>query len=537
MLSVARFTRSSHARLPSASCGSDSSIRQWEARRFWYRRAVISRGAYERALIREDACGEADIDESERAGFRRQIAQRCLFGVDLNPTAVQLARLSLWLATLSASKPLTFLDHRLVCGDSLLGASPVDVARQPPTAGRRSAQRIETPLFAEADLELSLARAVGERRWLAETSDDTSDVVREKERRSSRLRKMTHWKAVADLWCACWMWPSDADAPDAALFSSLSDEVTKGRSALPQNTAASLLKHAGDVAQQRRFFHWALEFPEAYFDDQGQPLPNPGFDAVLGNPPWDMLRAGGGEKRFFRSSGVYRHLGGGHINRYQVFLERALMLAKRGGRVGLVLPSGFATDHTAAPLRRHLLAHSSVDTISGFDNRKAIFPIHRSVRFMICTTSIGAPTSRIACRFGIDDPALLERIPDAGDRANGYLIRSRSPQRLITALSGDKLTIPDLRSEADVRILESIIHRVPTLGDAEGWNVRFGRELNATDDRAALSHGPRRIACSGRQTHRAVSRSSRSNEPAHPEQNRSETARPPHIHEASARLP
>ena len=93
--------------------------------------------AYERALIREDACGESDIDEGDRAGFRRQIAQRCLFGVDLNPTAVQLARLSLWLATLSANKPLTFLDHRLVCGDSLLGASPVDIARQPPTAGRR----------------------------------------------------------------------------------------------------------------------------------------------------------------------------------------------------------------------------------------------------------------------------------------------------------------------------------------------------------------------------------------------------------------
>ena len=61
-----------------------------------------------------------------------------------------------------------------------------------------------------------------------------------------------------------------------------------------------------------------------------------------------------GEKPFFRSSGIYRHQGGGHINRYQVFVERALMLAKRGGRIGLVLPSGFATDHTAAPLRRRL---------------------------------------------------------------------------------------------------------------------------------------------------------------------------------------
>ena len=65
-----------------------------------------------------------------------------------------------------------------------------------------------------------------------------------------------------------------------------------------------------------------------------RPLPdNPGFDAVLGNPPWDVLRADSGEKPFFRSSGIYRHQGGGHINRYQVFVERALMLARRGGRV------------------------------------------------------------------------------------------------------------------------------------------------------------------------------------------------------------
>ena len=90
--------------------------------------------AYERALVREGLTDEADIDDADRALFRRLVAQRCLFGVDLNPTAVQLARLSLWLATLSANKPLTFLDHHLVCGNSLIGASPIDMARQPPGA-------------------------------------------------------------------------------------------------------------------------------------------------------------------------------------------------------------------------------------------------------------------------------------------------------------------------------------------------------------------------------------------------------------------
>ena len=301
-----------------------------------------------------------------------------------------------------------------------------------------------------------------------------------------------------------------ATAPGAGVFASLSDRLAGGHSALPDNLAASLLKQSQAVARSRGFFHWALEFPEAYFDDRGRPLANPGFDAVVGNPPWDMLRADSGEKPFFRRSGIYRHQGSGHINRYQVFVERALMLTKRAGRIGLVLPSGFATDHTAAPLRRRLLTHSNVDTLSGFENRKAIFPIHRSVRFVICTSTVGAATSRIACRFGIDDPTVLEGIPDAGDRPDVASHPITLTPALIAALTGDTLAIPDLRSAEDVRIVEGIVHRMPRLGDADGWNVRFGRELNATDDRSALSYWARWPACSRRQAHRAVSRPPRS---------------------------
>ena len=453
-------------------------------------------GAYEGALLRENVCREADLSDSDRAVFRRQIAQRCLFGVDLNPTAVQLGRLSLWLATLSANKPLTFLDHRLVCGDSLLGASPTDIARQPPAPGaiHGSSHKSQVPLFADEDLEPTLARAVEQRRWMAETSDDTVEVVREKERRLHALGRGGLWKSIADLWCSCWMWPERETAPGPAVFASLADDLSHRHSALPRALAAALMNQSKDVARSRRFFHWVLEFPEIYVDDGGKPLANPGFDAVLGNPPWDMLRAGSGEKPFFRGSGIYRHQGGGHINRYQLFLERALMLSKRGGRIGLVLPSGFATDHTAAPLRRRLMTHASVDTISGFDNRKAIFPIHRSVHFMICTATAGEPTSRIACRFGIDDSTDLESMPDAPGIATGRADSITLTPALIRALTGDRLAIPELRCEADVRILEGIAHRVPRLGGEDGWGARFGRELNATDDRRHFHRGGRGLA-------------------------------------------
>ena len=92
---------------------------------------------YERALVDEGRCAESDLDPDARAGIRRLVAGRCLAGVDANPVAVQLARLSLWLATLARDKPLSFFDHQLRCGDSLIGASPDDLWRLSQTDRRR----------------------------------------------------------------------------------------------------------------------------------------------------------------------------------------------------------------------------------------------------------------------------------------------------------------------------------------------------------------------------------------------------------------
>jgi hypothetical protein len=444
--------------------------------------------AYEHALIRDGECHPDEVDEAARAGFRRQIAQRCLYGVDVNPTAVQLARLSLWLATLAADKPLTFLDHHLIVGDSLLGASLVDVARRPPPgrSGSHAPSR-EMPLFADTDLEPSLAAIVADRRWMADTPDDRLDVVREKERRLEQIGRGHRWKALADLWCACWMWPDRASAPDAAIFASLTDALVRGKCELPSAVTDRLLSTARAVSASRRFFHWMAEFPEIHFRSDGEPESNPGFDAVLGNPPWDMLRADSPDKRFIRDAGIYRLQGGGHVNRYQLFLERAMALMKGGGRLGLVLPWGIASDHTSAPLRRRLLEQYNVDTLIGFDNRQAIFPIHRSVRFVLCTATAGSKTSQISCRFGIEDPRALDSLPDGGTSAELYPITMTST--FIARVGGENLTIPDLRTAIDLKMVERIANEFPRLSDAEGWGARFGRELNATDDRPYFHHG------------------------------------------------
>ena len=177
---------------------------------------------------------------SDRADFRRAIAQRCLYGVDLNPMAVQLARLSLWLATLAADKPLTFLDHRLRVGNSLIGASIDDLMRAPVTG--RGQKPKDLPLFPEQELQFTLRTAVGVRRGLAEVPDDTLEQVRSKERSLASLGgaggPLEKWRSSADLWCAAYL---DDRWREKGVFGVIRDSLVPGSGALPPHVAAPLV--------------------------------------------------------------------------------------------------------------------------------------------------------------------------------------------------------------------------------------------------------------------------------------------------------
>ncbi|HET9263175.1 MAG TPA: N-6 DNA methylase [Vicinamibacterales bacterium] len=452
--------------------------------------------AYEAALVREGGFAASDITEHERVEFRRAIAQRCLFGVDLNPMAVQLGRLSLWLATLSADRPLSFLDHRLRVGNSLVGATLEDLRRQPPSAGR-GVRPADLPLFDGTQAMGSIGAAVAIRSQIALEPDDSLACVRAKEQALARLTHtssaLMRWKAAADLWCAGWF--RSASRRQAALaFGALMDGLLGRGSSLPAAAAAPLLAEAREIAGQERFFHWTLEYPEIFYDAEGQPLEPAGFDAILGNPPWEMLRADRGTTdartrrrddasrlhAFARSSGVYRFQGTGHANLYQLFIDRAAGLLRPGGRLGMVLPSGFALDHGSAPLRRALFDRMQVDGLISIENRQGVFPIHRGLRFLILSATKDGRTTDLPCRFGIGTPEMLDSLPDTGRDSEAVLL-SRG---LIERLSGSSMAVPELRTTRDVAIVSDLAFRWPTLADENGWNVRFGRELNATDDRA-----------------------------------------------------
>jgi hypothetical protein len=443
----------------------------------------------ERAYIEEGVWSAGEVRATDRASVARRIGEQCLFGVDLNPVAVQLARLSLWLTTLAGDRPLTFLDHHLVTGNSLLGARLADLAR--PFGTSRHRHPASLPLFADQIAEVVADRVLPARLRLAMTPSDSVTAVRDKDRLLAELTApdgpIARWSTAADAWCAAVLSP--APRPAAGLVREWIALATGLPTTLPPSQLAASLDRARALAAEHGAFHWELAFPEIFFDDDGQLRPDGGFDAIIGNPPWDMLRADTGsdrdrtaaksaivaQLRFFRESGVYGLQGNGHANRYQLFVERALQLTKPGGRIGLILPSGIGTDRGSALLRRHLFDRTMIDTWLGFDNRHRIFPIHRSMRFVLLSTATAGRTDMLRFRCALTDPHVLEA--EAEEARTLTIARSR-----LESWSTD-LAIPDVPDDMSLGILSGIANRTPALGDTNGWNVRFGRELNATDDR------------------------------------------------------
>ncbi len=463
--------------------------------------------AYERALIDDGRASTTDFDDDARANLRRIVAERCLAGVDRNVTAVHLARLSLWLTTMARDKPLTFLDHRLRTGDSLIGAWPEDLKRPP---GRPARPTAVLPLFDELDLEHALRTVANPLDAVLRGANDSVRDVRAKEalwrQLSGDQSAIAPWRRALDLWCARWFWPSSAGAaPNAMEWRALLAHVVDRDRTLPRAIVDSRLRELATVGRLQAFFHWPLEFPDAFYERDGQPRSKPGFDAVIGNPPWEMLRADAGGRqpartgpgstsardnqsltRFIRECGAYPSCRHGHLNLYQPFVDRALALARRGGRVGLLLPWGFAADEGASQLRRRLLDETTVDAVAGLDNAGGLFAIHRGMRFVALTTSPGEATREVRATFGITRRDELEALPEPGpDSASAFPVRLTREQ--IRIIGGEARRIPDIRRPGSLQWMERVCATLPALGSTDGWRVHFGRELNATDVRPHLT--------------------------------------------------
>jgi hypothetical protein len=249
------------------------------------------------ARVRAVAQGESEPSPLLYQHALRDVIGRCLYGVDINPMAAELCRVSLWLEALEPGKPLSFLDHHIRVGNSLLGTTPELLAQGIPdeaftpiegddksfTSALKKLNKVERnqmslPLAAEDEIPYGdLADRVT---YLDSLDDNSISGVHEKEESYERLNASEEYrqaKLLADAWCAAFVWKKRKDAPQA-----VTEDILRRLRKTPPGALAQTIAEINRLSRQYQFFHWHLAFPEVYAKG--------GFDCVLGNPPWERLR-------------------------------------------------------------------------------------------------------------------------------------------------------------------------------------------------------------------------------------------------------
>jgi hypothetical protein len=493
--------------------------------------AAGRRLARELAQIRS---GEEEPSPSEYRLALRDVIGHCIYGVDHNPLAVELCKVALWIEGHAEGKPLSFLDHRILCGNSLVGMrdlailkkgvpddayKPVtgddkDVAKEIKKQNRRESAGFQTLDFSpEQDVtDLALAR-----KELFELPDDTPEQIRKKKdvlERTRASRKYAADRLAAHLWCAAFFVELSKKNFEDKVIPTTGTVLNALEQRQPWPPVAGLVE---EIDCRVRFLHWPLEFPEVFARG--------GFDVILCNPPWERIKLQQEEffasrdltisrapnkaardqlirqlraqnpslwreycfalhdaeslSRFLRASGLYPLTARGDINTYSVFAERFTALVRPEGRVGAVLPTGIATDDTNKRFFAHIATSGRLAALYDFENRKGLFPaVDSRVKFSLVTIRGGPPP--------VPEPAQFAFFLTRAEQL-------RDPQRVFplhpddfALLNPNTKTCPIFRTRADAELTRKIYQRVPVLvNETTGenpWGIRFMRMFDMSND-------------------------------------------------------
>ncbi len=306
--------------------------------------------------------GEADL-----AYWKRRVVQSCIYGVDLNPLAVDLARLSLWLVTVARDKPLSFLDHHLRCGNALVGAWMHDLNVRSTTPTRKKRKQPapaagQVSMLDDEAFRQSMSSAV-DSMWLIErTAGNTIDEVKEQERVYATLQASLTRKygRLANLVTA----GSFGLEIDPAFWNTLADYAS-GRVMTAPPRLVEWLDSASRLAESMHFFHWELEFPEVFFDKHGYPLADTaGFDAVVGNPPYVRQEQLGPFKSYFAQAFAQTYHGVADL--YVYFYQQGLHLLQQGGRMSYIVTNKWLRAGYGEALRGYFATHAAIHQLIDF---------------------------------------------------------------------------------------------------------------------------------------------------------------------------
>lgn len=471
----------------------------------------------------------------------RDVIGRCIYGVDVNPMAVELCKVSLWLEALEPGKPLSFLDHHIRCGNSLIGAVPElitdglpDEAFKP-IAGdeaaactalkriNRTARQIaQMPLLAQQAKEIQARLREAAVALEAIPSDSLQDILT-KENAFRQHESTPEYQGkcdIANAWCAAFV--MSKYFPEKPGYPGVLEDAPMGITQRELNALASghplrpeVHQEVEYIADQYQFFHWHLAYPEVFAKG--------GFDVMLGNPPWEhtelkekewfaerhpeianartgaerkrmiaalektdpelfvsfcgALRLREGGSHFLSNSGRYPFCGRGRINTYAVFGESMRSLINDTGRVGCILPSGIATDDTTKFFFQDMVDKKSLVSLFDFQN-KGIFPaVDSRVKFCLLTSGQGTKPTTEQAEFVF----FAHSVDELSDPEKRFPLSSRD----IELVNPNTRTCPIFRSRHDAELTKAIYRRVPVLikevrdgrPEENTWGIKFKQGL------------------------------------------------------------
>ena len=496
-----------------------------------------------RRLAAEVARLAAGADQPTEADYRhalREVVAHCIYGVDLNPLAVELCKTALWLETVEPGKPLGFLDAHIRCGNAVVGvldpeitkAGIPDEAYKPLTGDDKKAcaqLKKANRAAREAGVQaLDLGAAVAEPELCAVDLDhmpeDTPEQIAEKRQAWEAARESyacRHQRQLADLYTAAFFAPKTPETLDAVPTSADLLAWREGREVRP-----AVARMAERLAAEHRFFHWYIEFPEVFA--QG------GFDCVLGNPPWERIKlqekeffasrapeiaaapnaaarrrliealneppadtpdgirqamrrlyrefqqarhAAEAASQFVRTGGRFPLTGVGDVNLYAVFAETFLNLIGQQGRAGLICPTGIATDDSTKAFFEQITSGRRLAALYDFENREALFPgVHRSYKFALLTLASDCPEA--------DFLFFATRTEHLRDARRHFTLSADD----IHLLNPNTHTCPVFRSRRDAELTKKIYRRVHVLIDeskgeaGNPWGIRFNAMFHMSND-------------------------------------------------------
>ena len=347
-------------------------------------------------IARHEELESDDVAENDIHWARREVVRNCIYGVDLNHMAVELAKLSLWLTTVASNKPLSFLDHHLRCGNSLIG---VELEKLTVLPGGTAEQ---TPLWSFG-LKSHTEGLLKKYSLMAALPDDALQMVKWKEDQFRQIKESELSRRLYELsnvWLSTFFGNIVKDDDYYELQNHLSPEKFPDWAGLRER---EWFTRAQALAGEKRFFHWELEFPEAF---QGE---NRGFDVVIGNPPYVRQERLGEDKRYLEGYKTYHSI----ADLFVYFIERGVSLLNRGGIFSYIVANKWMRANYGEPLRIWM-KNQNIEEIIDFGD----LPVFESATTYPCILRISNSPSKP--KF---DAVMVETL-DFKD-LNNYVIQHR----------------------------------------------------------------------------------------------------------------